>query len=133
MNKTFVEWCSTCDGEQELPHEFVPHICSCGEVLLPCSICEQQHEKTGCSECPFEIENEMYINKDTMEEIFKKTGEVVSILDLSQFGVDQDKPDIYLNIIRPKEADYKGNIIFCIDKKIIKITKDEYLSCIKDV
>ena len=47
---TITEWCSSCENEVELKEGFVKQKCpSCGELLLPCSMCNQ--DEINCSNC----------------------------------------------------------------------------------
>lgn len=48
--ETTVEWCSHCDTEVELKTEIVRQKCpSCGEEILPCSVCTVNYD---CNNCP---------------------------------------------------------------------------------
>ena len=56
MDNISYELCLYCKYENPLVNGFVAHICkSCGEEILPCSICPVLKNENTCTNCPFEI------------------------------------------------------------------------------
>ena len=54
MDNISYELCLYCEYENPLVNGFVAHICkSCGEEILPCSICPVLKNENQCTNCPF--------------------------------------------------------------------------------
>jgi predicted RNA-binding Zn-ribbon protein involved in translation (DUF1610 family) len=115
---TVTEWCPHCEVEVQLPKEFKPHSCpSCGEEILPCSLCETN----DCVDCPlekekvftlyFEISKAMTIDikAKSFSEAVKKHSNM-TLKELMELG-DLSSTEIYLDtsycLINGKSAETK--------------------------
>lgn len=46
------EWCPCCDTEVSIPSFGVSFCPNCGELIIPCSMCNPDYH--DCRECPYE-------------------------------------------------------------------------------
>ena len=46
------EWCACCDSEVVIPSFGVSFCPNCGELILPCSMCDADYN--DCRNCPYE-------------------------------------------------------------------------------